>query len=55
MIDIEDNDYDEFPINDNVHSECCGASIWGEVVDDLGICSRCKEWSGVVRIAAEEE
>jgi hypothetical protein len=43
----EDND--EFAVSVNAFSECCGAPIYGEIIDELGICSRCKEWSGVVR------
>ena len=54
MIDIEDND-DEFSVNDNVYSECCGSSIYGEIIDDLGICSKCKEWTGVIRRNTEED
>jgi hypothetical protein len=36
-------------INDAYISECCGASIIGDVIDDLGICAQCREWSGVKR------
>lgn len=35
-------------LNENFISECCGEPILGEIVDDLGICSRCHEWSGVI-------
>ena len=54
MIDIGDCD-EGFSLNYNFYSECCGAPIYGEIIDDLGICSRCKEWSGVIQEAPEEE
>jgi hypothetical protein len=47
-------DMDDYE-NSNAVSECCHASILGEVVDDLGICSQCREWSGVVWVHEEEE
>ena len=30
-------------------SECCGSHFITEVVDDLGICAACKEWSSVYK------
>lgn len=41
----KNNDY----INDAYISECCGASIVGEVTGNppIGICSQCNEWAGV--------
>jgi hypothetical protein len=43
---MKTHEYDEY-INDNFISDCCGAPIVGEIIDDLGICSQCNEWSGV--------
>ena len=35
-----------------IYSECCGAPIYGEITgegeDACGVCSECKEWSGVM-------
>ncbi len=54
MRDIEE--FDEFELNSGYISECCGAPIYGEVTGDprIGICSRCKEWSGAVVDIDEE-
>jgi len=41
------NEFDEFDINSGYLSECCGAPIFGEITGGIGICSQCKEWSGV--------
>jgi len=30
-------------------SECCGSYFVTEVVDDLGMCAACKEWSSVYK------
>lgn len=29
----------------NMLSECCEAPATGEIIDGLGVCSKCKEWS----------
>lgn len=51
-------EFDEFDVNSGFTSECCGAPIYGEICGDppneVGICSHCKEWSGV-RQEPEEE
>ena len=39
----EDYEY----LNEDYLSECCGAPILGEIVDDIGRCSQCQEWSGI--------
>lgn len=51
------NDYDDLVLNEDFHSECCKAPIMGEIIDDLAICSQCREWCGVIQEApsAEEE
>jgi predicted anti-sigma-YlaC factor YlaD len=36
----------------NKLSNCCGAVSLTEIVDDLGMCSKCREWAD---FAAEEE
>ncbi len=33
---------------DELLSICCSAPVDGEVIDDNGICSRCKDWAGFV-------
>ena len=47
-MDDWDDEPDEFDLNIRFTSECCGAYILGEVTGTIGLCSRCKEWSGVV-------
>lgn len=42
------DDEDEYLYtNDQFITECCGAPVLGEIIDDVGMCSRCHEWSGV--------
>ena len=48
-------EYDEFAINTGYLSECCNAPIYGEITEGFGICSQCKEWSGVIRNREEDE
>ena len=40
-------------------SECCGASISSEILDEgkdaVGMCSACKEWSGIWDDEEEED
>ena len=43
--------YDDIDVNENFYSECCGAPVMGQIIDDLAICSQCKEWCGVVQEA----
>ena len=33
----------------NKLSECCGAISSVEIVDDLGCCAECGEWSGFIK------
>lgn len=40
---MNDLDY----INEEYLTECCGAPVLGEVVEGLGLCSRCGEWAEV--------
>jgi len=59
MRDIEEfNEFDELEVNSRFLSECCGAPIYGEICGDrlnqIGICSHCKEWSGVVKAEEKE-
>jgi predicted ATP-dependent serine protease len=35
-------------------SECCGSYFITEVVDDLGMCAACKEWSSVYKEQVEK-
>jgi len=51
LIEQMDEDYE----NPNALSECCHAPILGEVIDDLGICSQCREWAGAIRVQEEED
>lgn len=53
MRDIDE--MDEFSLNSGYLSECCSASIYGEVIDGIGICSQCKEWAGVIKDPESEE
>lgn len=53
MIDYDEDDFDDnISVNSSIISECCGEPIYGEICgehpNEIGICSRCKEWSGVV-------
>lgn len=45
----EDHDDDQLDeINEDYLSECCEAPILGQpITTDLGLCSRCREWSGI--------
>jgi hypothetical protein len=42
-------EFDEFLIDNRFLSECCGAPIYGEIFDNIGLCSQCKEWSGIIK------
>jgi hypothetical protein len=40
--------------NEEMLSECCDATSVGEIVDGLGMCSKCKEWSDFYDINGEK-
>lgn len=42
-------------VNDEFISECCGSAISGDVIDGIGLCSHCGEWSGAVPERRTEE
>jgi hypothetical protein len=60
---MDDPNYgDEFHVNGNLVSECCGAHEIGELYDAdpkhnipaTGLCSQCREWAGFVPEIEEE-
>ena len=37
---------EDFYHSDGRVSECCGMPALGEIVNNTGICSQCREWTG---------